>query len=112
MTQPNLFYVPPEPLPRPLSAPYAPGSETSQAAAKSLGWDRVTKQARDLEQLYKLHGPLTDAEAATLLSQQYGRTVERSSVIPRRHALGGRIRKYEARTNPASGLLNDTYGLK
>jgi hypothetical protein len=105
MTQPELF---PRTRPeQPVSVPYARGSKTSKAGA--IKASRVSgKQCLTLLGYYESHGPLTDAEAAKLM------TVERSTINARRNALmrAKLVVEVGTRKNPTSGILNTTYGVK
>jgi hypothetical protein len=86
--------------------PYQPTSETSQQGAQKAA-QTAAAQCQRLLRAYKDFGPMTDAEAAFALN------LERTTVIPRRHALqrGGLVVELDTRVNPKSGVRNTVYGL-
>jgi hypothetical protein len=87
--------------------PYQPTSPTSQQGAQKAA-QAAAAQVQRLLAAYRDQGPLTDAEAAFFLN------LERSTVIPRRHAAmeQGLVVEKGARVNPKSGVRNTVYGLK
>ena len=100
--------LPPGPLPPvPPPVPYQPGSATSKAGAKHAE-SVAAAQCQRLLRAYEVHGAMTDAEAAFFLN------LERTTVIPRRHALqrAGLVVEVDTRVNPKSGVRNTVYGLK
>jgi hypothetical protein len=86
--------------------PYQPTSETSQQGAQKAA-QTAAAQVQRLLKAYRDHGDLTDAEAAFFLN------LERSTVIPRRHAAmeQGLVVEKGERVNPKSGVRNTVYGL-
>ena len=97
-----------EPGPLPPVPPYQPTSPTSEAGARKAQASAAAQCARLLA-AYRTHGEgLTDAEAA------YWTGLDRTSVIPRRHALmrDGLVVETGARVNPKSGVKNAVYGVK
>lgn len=109
MTQPLLFGPPPlvDPALHPVSVPYAKGSETSKAGAQRVQ-SIAGQQCQTLLEWYRTEGPLTDAEAATLMD------VERSTINARRNALidFGKVEEKGQRKNLTSGVSNTTWGLR
>lgn len=95
----------------PLSLPFQ-GSEPLSRHCSYQGArhaaERAGRQALALLALYRLHGPLTDAQAASLLH------VERTTVNARRNELKrlGLVRAIDTAKNPDTGVRNTTWGLQ
>lgn len=100
MQQPDLFTAPIQ----------QQGSLRSRHAsaegAKSVS-ERIGRQMVVLMTAYKQHGPLTDAEAAEKTS------IQRSTIIPRRHELmkRGLVVEVGHKRNEQTHVTNTTYGL-
>lgn len=84
------------------------------ATCRADGQKQATHHAGDLRRrLWRLYlkGGWTDDEAADLLSEEVGRKVERTTVIPRRKELGDAIRALGTRINPKSNTANTVWGI-
>ena len=96
------------PLPPVDRVPYQPSSATSREGAEQAA-EAAQRQCQRLLALYREHPEgLTDAEAATALG------LERTTTIPRRHALmrAGLVVEKSSRVNERSGVRNTVYGVQ
>ena len=95
------------PLPPVERVPYQPASATSLEGADKAA-EAAQQQCQRLLALYREHPEgLTDTEAACVLG------LERTTVIPRRHALmrAGLVVEKSSRVNERSGVRNTVYGV-